>query len=66
MNANRTFSAEEAQAVRDAFFLAKSAFNRSLTTRESTCLAKEVMTLAATGCTDVDRLATRAIIRVLC
>jgi hypothetical protein len=65
MDHKHAYSPEEAQAVREAYNLARRTFKRRLTNEENSGLAKAVMELAATGCVEVDRLATRAVIRVL-
>jgi hypothetical protein len=65
MDQKRTYTPEEAQAVRDAFLLAKRTFSRQLTQDENTRLAMAVMHLAANGCAGVNQLATKAVISAL-
>jgi hypothetical protein len=61
----RSYSPEEAQIIRDAYLIAARSFERRLSTTERHRLAQTIIDLAAHGCLESQRLATRAVIRIL-
>jgi hypothetical protein len=61
----RSYSPQQAQTIREAFLRASRSYARDLTRKEREKLAQAVVDLAAQGCEDPEKLASRAVIRSL-
>jgi hypothetical protein len=61
------FNPDQVKIIQDAYELAKKTFEstKPLTKIQRDLLAREIVTLAGRGCLETERLASRAIMRVL-
>jgi hypothetical protein len=63
----KNFNPDQVKIIQDAYKLAKKTFESSkpLTKIQRDLLAREIVTLAGRGCLETERLASRAIMRVM-